>query len=68
MSGQKFANQTDRPLLQCFGQDGVIRIRKGVIDNLPGLVVAQLFFVKQDAQELYSADGGVSIVKLDLVK
>lgn len=67
MSGKKFLQEGDRPFFESLWQHGMVGVGEGVVDNVPSLSVVQLLFVKEDAQELNSGDGGVRIVELDLV-
>jgi hypothetical protein len=45
----------------------VVSVREGVINYIPGLFKAKLFFVDQNSKKLNSGNSWVSIVQLDLV-
>ena len=54
-----------RPFLQGFGQQRVVRIRQRPLGEVPGLVPAQMRFVEQDAQQLGHRQCRVRIIELD---
>ena len=53
------------PLLECLGHDGVVRVRAGLVRNLPRLFPAESLFVHQNAHELRHRDRGVGVVHLE---
>jgi hypothetical protein len=68
MSGQEVLDHVDTPPLESFGKHGVIRICKGVRDDVPGLVIAQVLYIKKLSQELNSCNNRVGVIHLNLVK
>ena len=54
-----------RPFLQGFGQQGVVRIRQRLLGQIPGLVPIQVRVVEQDAHQLGHCQCRVRIIELD---
>ena len=54
MARQKLLQESDGPLLESLRQHGVIRVGEGVVDDVPGLTVVKLLFIKEDSEELHS--------------
>mmetsp|Transcript_14674 Transcript_14674/g.37135 ORF Transcript_14674/g.37135 Transcript_14674/m.37135 type:complete len:293 (-) Transcript_14674:379-1257(-) len=65
MPGQKLLHQWYRPHFKCFRHDGVIRVGKGVVDNLPGLFPREAFLVDEQAHELGNGNRRVRLVQLN---
>ena len=40
----------------------MVRVREGVVDNIPCLSVVQFVFIKKDPQKFDSRDGGMCVV------
>ncbi len=64
-SGQQSLEQIDRPFLKRLGHDGMVRIRAGLLGDLPGFIPFQLFLIQQDAHQFCDRDCRMSIVHLD---
>ena len=62
---QEHLEPADRPFLQRFGKERVIRVGQGSPGDVPGLVPAQLRIVEQDAHQLGGGHRGVGVVELD---
>ena len=59
--------QRNVPFFQCFGHDGMVRIRKGVAHNRECLLKRKLMLLHQKAQKLRNRDNRVGIVELNRV-
>ena len=65
MARQHAFEQSDAPLLQSLGQQGVIGVGEGFRDNRPSGIPRHLLLVDEQAHELDDSDGGVRVVELD---
>ena len=45
----------------------MVRVREGVVDNIPSLSVVHFMFIKEDPQKFDSRNRGMCIIKLDLI-
>ena len=54
-----------RPVLERFGQQGVIGIGQGPLGDIPGLVPAETLLVEQDPHQLRHRHRGMGVVELD---
>ena len=57
--------QLDRPLLECFGKQGVVGVGKGAHGQLPGFVPTEPRFIKKDSHQLGDRHRRVGVVELD---
>jgi hypothetical protein len=64
-SRQQHLEPRQRPLLQRFGQERVIRVGERLPGEIPGLVPAEVGLVEQDSHELRDGERGVRVVELD---
>ena len=62
---QKRAEHVDRPLLQSFRHDRVVRVRHRLARDLPRLVPAHPLFIDKDAHELGDGDRRMRVVDVD---
>ena len=67
MSWKKSANELNRPLLQSLWKHGMVGIREGVVNNVPGLLEGKLFFIDKDSEQLNSGNSWMSIIQLNLI-
>ena len=65
MARQHAFEESDAPLLQSLGQQGVIGVGEGFRDNRPSGIPRHLLLVDEQAHELDDSDGGVRVVELD---
>lgn len=65
VSGQQVLDQTDGPLLEGLGQDGVVGVAKRGRDEVPRLIPLELLEVDKDALELDNGQRRVRVVQLD---
>ena len=65
MTGHDLLEKSHAPLLERFGQQGVIGVGEGARDNGPGLVPRHAVFVMEQALQLDDGDGGMGVVELD---
>ena len=64
-AGEELGERADGPLLQSFGQDGVVGVAHDLRHDVPGVVPLELLFVDEDTHELGAAHGGVRVVGVD---
>jgi len=57
--------QMDGPSLERFGQDSVVCVGTGLLDNVPRPVPGHLFDVDKEPHELGDGQGRVGVVQLD---
>ena len=62
---KKSREQLDRPFLQRFRHDGMIRVGNGLRRNLPRLVPLQAFLVQKDPHQLRNRDRRMRIIHLE---
>jgi hypothetical protein len=62
VAGQEVLEERDGPLLQCFGQDGVVGVAESGLNDGPGLVPLQTLLIDQNALELGDGECGVCVV------
>ena len=62
---QELFEEADRPLLEGFRHQGVVRVGERLGDNFPGFVPFQVLDVEEDAHHFGDGDGRVRIVQLD---
>ncbi len=65
MTRQHLLEPLDRPLLQGFGQERVVRVGERLLGEVPGLVPSQVRIVEEDAHQLGDGQGRVRVVELD---
>jgi hypothetical protein len=62
--GELGAKEVNRPFLQSFGQNSVIRVCEGFGDDVPGRIPSHAFFVHQQPHELGYGNHRVGVVEL----
>lgn len=65
VSRQEVLDERDGPLLQSFGQDGVVGVAEGSADDVPGIIEGNVLLIDQDALQLDNSKRRVSVVELD---
>ena len=65
MTRQQLLEPHQRPFLQGFGQQRVVRIRQRPLREVPGLLPPQVRFIQQDAHEFRHRQGRMRIIELD---
>lgn len=68
MSWEESSDEVGGPLLEGFWEHGMVGVREGVVNNVPGLLEAKLLLIDEDSKKLDGSDSWMSIVKLDLVE
>ena len=67
VSWKKIGNEVNGPLLESLRQHSVVRVREGMINDLPCGFERQLLLINQNTEQLDSSNCWMSIVQLDLV-
>ena len=65
VAGQQLAKQVNGPALQRLGHEGVVRVAKDPLGNLPGGFPLKLVDVEQQTHQLSHPNGRVGIVELN---
>jgi hypothetical protein len=65
MPGKQALEKRYGPSLQSLGENGVVRVRKDLANDLPRLSEFQVFFIYQNSLELGHGDSRMSVVQLD---
>ena len=65
MARQHQLEPRKRPFLECFREQGMIRVGQRFLCDLPGPVPPQIGFIEQNPHQLGNSQGRVSIVELD---
>ena len=65
MPGQEFFHESDGPLFQRLGHEGVVGVVEGLADDVPGFIPREVFFVDEEAHEFGDRQSRVCIVELD---
>ena len=65
MARQQDLEPLERPFLERLGQERVVRVRQGLLGQVPGLIPAEVRVVQQDPHQLGDGEGRVRIVELD---
>ncbi len=63
-TGQQPREQVDRPLLERFRHDRVVRVRAGACRQIPGLVPAVAVLVHEEAHKLGDRDRRMRVIQL----
>ena len=64
MPRKQRAEEIDRPLLQCLGEQRVIRVGECSASHRPRFVPAESMFVHEQAHQLRDGDRGVRVIEL----
>ena len=64
-AGEDLLEDGRLPRLQGLGEDRVVRVREGFLDDLPGVLPAQAVFVQEQAHEFGNGEDRVGVVELD---
>src|SRR5262245_11875376 len=65
LSRQKHLEPRYGPLLQRFGQQGVVGVRQHALRNVPSAVPVQSSLIEKNSHELRNGDRRVRVVELD---
>src|SRR5262245_1993205 len=65
MPWDQHLEQLDRPLLERFREQGVVRIREGAYGEVPGLLPPAFSLVEQEAHQFGDSERRVSVIELD---
>ena len=65
MARQHLAEESDTPLLERLGKQGVIRVGERPGDDRPSLLPGETVLVMEEALQFHDRDGGVRVVELD---
>ena len=65
MPRQQTGKHAQRPALEGFWHEGVVRVGECFAGNIPGLIPIHLVFIQQQAHQLGDGDGRMGVIELN---